>query len=188
MSECADMVKPCYTAFILICGNNFRNLNTGLWMWDLYSAEVCSLVHNTLTPWKMTTICRRCIEICFIKRNLCISIHISLEYLPGCSLDNHHILVQLRRRNTLWSNDSLDYWRICASPGLDRIRGRLYAYSSWLCNWRLNMIVTLGMKNIANSRHAPTLNYKITIKKTPFRLALGRVYLMIFPAIAKQVK
>ena len=160
VSGCADMVRPCYTASILICGNNIRHPRICLWMWDIYSSKVGLVVHNTLTPWNRTISCRRCIYFCSIKQNLCISIQISLKYIPGSSFDNHHLIVQLRRRNIFWSNDSTNYWRICASLGLDRIEERLHAYPSGLFNWMLNMIVTLAVTNVSNIRYGPTLNKK----------------------------
>ena len=64
-------------------------------------------------------------ECIYFNENICISIKISLKFVPRGLIDNKVTLVQImvwhRWRAIIWTNDGLVYWCIYASLGLNEL-------------------------------------------------------------------
>ena len=80
---------------------------------------------GTLTHWdwdKMVTMSQITFLSIFLNENICISIKLSLKFVPKGPVNNivsNNGLAPTRRQTIIWTNDGLRYRRIYASLGLN---------------------------------------------------------------------
>ena len=87
----------------------------------------------------------------FLNENVCISINISLRFVPTCPINNIPALVQImasvltRRQAVIWTNDGLGYRRIYVSLDLNELDVQTLVTSWDIGNkWQRGQEITKG--------------------------------------------